>query len=169
MNILEIIVLAIIGLCGARGWMEGFVKTTFRFVLNVAVLAVSIFITPVLLRIFFRQLLLGGEAPGRVLPLLVIFALLKYAARLAVTALDLLAKLPVLKTLNRLLGLGTGLLQGALLICLVFLLASALSATQFGSWVQDMSRTSSWLSALYANNPIQNIVAGYFMKYLSRQ
>lgn len=164
MNTLTIVVIAITGICALRGWIEGFVKTTFRFVLNLAVLACSYYLTPILVKSIFRQLLTDrSSAMEQVRLLLIVFLFLKFGARAIVASLDLIAKLPVLKTMNKLLGLVTGILQGLLFVCILFMLSTAFSGTQFGIWVDEMSRESEWLRMLYESNLLRRALEEYVL------
>ena len=113
MNYLLVGIIVIIGLSGLRGLSEGFVRTTFRLFLNLVVLGISIFLTPILVRTFFQSLLLDGTDALQQIPfLLILFALLKFGAKFIVSSVDLIAKLPVIRNLNRLLGFIAGLAQG---------------------------------------------------------
>lgn len=165
MNTLLSIVLIIVAVCALRGMTEGFIKTTFRFVLNLVVFAISTFITPILLKIVFANFLMNGmEAVSQLLVLIIIFALLRFGAKIIVASLDVIAKLPVLKSLNRLLGFLAGVLQGAIVVWAVFMVAMIFSETSFGMWVETMCMESSFLQALYQNNPLVYMVEKYIFK-----
>lgn len=167
MNTLTIAVLLIISVCALRGLTEGFIKTTFRLVLNLVVFAISIFITPILLRIIFANFLMNGmEAVSQLLVLVIIFALLRFGAKIIVASLNIIAKLPVLKTLNRLLGVVAGFLQGVAVVWAFFMVAMIFVETEFGQWVYTMCMENPYLTMLYQNNPIIYIVEKYFFKIL---
>lgn len=165
MNTLTIIVMIIIGACAIQGLSEGFIRTTFRLVLNIAVLALSIFLTPILLKIVFRNLLQNGtEALNQLFLLIIVFALLRFGVRVIVTSLDIIAKLPILKTLNRLLGFVAGLAQGVVFVWIMFMIASIFSTTTFGIWVETMSSANPYVAALYKNNLVMDAALRYFLK-----
>ena len=162
-NYLLIGIIVIIGLSGLRGLTEGFVRTTFRLLLNIVVLAISIFLTPILVRAFFQSLLTeGADALQQIPLLLVLFALLRFGARMIVTSVDIIAKLPVIRTMNRFLGFITGLIQGLLAVWAVFVLAEFLSATSFGIWINTMSQSNEYVKFLYENNFIRDMIMLYF-------
>lgn len=73
-------------------------------------------------------------------------------------ALNLLASIPVIRVVNRVAGLGLGLLQALFLIWLFFLILSMLSATDAGLYLMSMVQESEWLGALYDSNLFLNIV-----------
>lgn len=159
MNTLTIIVLIIVAMCAFRGMTEGFIKTTFRFVLNVVVFVLSMFITPIFLKIVFANFLRNGmEAVSQLVILIIIFALLRFGARLIVASLNVIAKLPVIKSLNRLLGFLAGLLQGAVIVYAIFMVAMVFIETSFGVWIQTMCMESPFLQVLYQNNPLVYLV-----------
>lgn len=164
MNYFAICILAIIGLSGLRGLTEGFVRTTFRLALNLIVLGVSIFLTPILVRIFFRSLLVDGAEALRQIPLLlIVFVLLRFGARVLVTSADLIAKLPVIRTMNRFLGFFTGVLQGLLVVWTAFTLADFFPATSFGVWINSGVQSGEYVKLLYDNNPLRDILRLYLM------
>lgn len=163
MNELLIVIIIIIGLSGLRGLTEGFVRTTFRLLLNVIVLAVSIFLTPILIRTFFQNLLNeGADALQQIPMLLVLFILLRFGARIIVSSVDLIAKLPVIRTMNRFLGFFAGIAQGLLVVWAVFILAEFFASTSFGVWINSMSQSNEYVKFLYDNNLLRNVIMSYF-------
>lgn len=70
----------------------------------------------------------------------------------AITALDLFARLPVLHFINHLGGLAVGILQGLLVVWMIFLLISVFSATEIGMNLMNMIEESVLLKPLYDSN-----------------
>lgn len=68
------------------------------------------------------------------------------------TALNLFTKLPVLHLLNKVGGLAVGIFQGVLVVWVIFLIISALSATQIGMTLMEMINDSSILKGIYDSN-----------------
>ena len=68
------------------------------------------------------------------------------------TALDLFSRLPLLNLLNRVGGLAVGLIQGLLVVWVLFLIISALSATDIGMSLMEMVDGSTLLSPIYDGN-----------------
>lgn len=84
--------------------------------------------------------------------------LVQILLHLAIGALDILAHIPLIGGLNRLLGLVLGLVQALFFLWLFFLVLSMTSATQWGLQLMDMVQSSQALSALYDSNLFLEIV-----------
>ena len=84
--------------------------------------------------------------------------LVQILLHLVIGALDILAHIPLIGGLNRLLGLILGLVQALFFLWLFFLILSMTSATQWGLQLMDMVQSSQTLSALYDSNLFLEIV-----------
>lgn len=84
--------------------------------------------------------------------------LVQILLRLVIGALDILAHIPLIGGVNRLLGLVLGLVQALFFLWLFFLILSMTSATQWGLQLMDMVQSSQALSALYDSNLFLEIV-----------
>ncbi len=84
--------------------------------------------------------------------------LVQILLHLVIGALDILAHIPLIGGLNRLLGLILGLVQALFFLWLFFLILSMTSATQWGLQLMDMVQSSQALSALYDSNLFLEIV-----------
>lgn len=80
---------------------------------------------------------------------------------LIATAIDLVAKLPVIGEVNHMLGGIAGLIKGLLLVWLVFAFAAMGAATEAGSVVIDAVYQSEILQWLYENNLILTILLSF--------
>ena len=76
------------------------------------------------------------------------------------TALNLFARLPFINSVNHLGGLAIGIVQGVVLVWLIFLVISMLSGTQIGITLMDMIDESALLRPLYQSNVFLKIVTG---------
>ena len=74
------------------------------------------------------------------------------AVSLAIMALDLVAKLPFLRTVNHLGGLVVGTLEGLFVVWLIFLVISMMSGTAPGMAMMEMINESFLLKPLYDSN-----------------
>lgn len=74
------------------------------------------------------------------------------------SALDLFARFPILRQLNRLGGLVVGGIEGVFVCWLLFLIFSALSGTSFGAEVMRQIESSTLLRSLYDMNALLKIV-----------
>lgn len=73
------------------------------------------------------------------------------------TALDLFSRLPLLNLLNRIGGLAIGAVQGLLAVWVIFLIISALSATDTGMMLMEMIDQSTILRPMYDGNLFMKI------------
>lgn len=83
------------------------------------------------------------------------------AFHLIASAIDLVAKLPVIGEVNHMLGGIAGLIKGLLLVWLVFAFAAMGAATEAGSVVIDAVYQSEILQWLYENNLILTILLSF--------
>lgn len=164
-NYLLIGVIAVVALCGIRGLTEGFVRTTFRLLLNIIIMLISIFVTPILVRSIFQSFLTEGTDALQQVPLIfVLFIILRFGAKVIVTSADLIAKLPVIRTMNRFLGFFAGVIQGLLIVWAVFIFAEMFHGTSWGTWINSMSQTNPYMKYLYDNNILRSMIMTYVLK-----
>ena len=81
---------------------------------------------------------------------------------LVINALDLVAKLPIIKGVNHLLGLFAGLVKGLLIVWLLMYLVAICATSSFGLMVTDYINRSGFLSLLYEHNLIMMILLKIF-------
>lgn len=74
--------------------------------------------------------------------------------------LDLIAKLPILKQANKFAGLLLGLVQGVLVVWLLFAVITIISGTEFGQSVHIYITESQLLTFLYNNNLPLKLITG---------
>ncbi|MDD7267568.1 MAG: CvpA family protein [Lachnospiraceae bacterium] len=89
---------------------------------------------------------------------LLAFILVATLLRLLLLAINLIDKLPVIKTLNHLGGAGLGLLQGLLLIWLLGLIVTAATGTSWGQLLQQQISESPILRFINENNILLRFV-----------
>ncbi len=77
---------------------------------------------------------------------------------LAVHFLDVLAKLPVLRNINRIGGLAVGLLEGLIVVWIVFLAVVLCQGTEFGRELMSSIETNAFLRFLHDNNPLEQLL-----------
>ena len=70
----------------------------------------------------------------------------------AITALNIVANIPVIRVINRLAGFGLGLLEALFLIWIFFMILSMFSATDVGLYLMSMVQESEFLGELYDSN-----------------
>ena len=75
-----------------------------------------------------------------------------------IAALNLVANIPVIRFVNRLAGMGLGLLQALFLLWVLFLILSVFSATDIGMFFMSLVQESEFLSEIYEANLFLDIV-----------
>lgn len=85
----------------------------------------------------------------------IVMALLKVTARL----LNIVAKLPVIHTLNKFGGFAIGLAEGVIVTWVLFIFFVVAANTEVGMLVYEDIESSIWLSYLYDNNLIMNALS----------
>ena len=108
----------------------------------------------------FQDYLIGFIATGilNVAAFLASVLIVHLLLWLSISALSILANLPVIRVVNRVAGLALGLLQAMLVLWLAFLLLSLVSGTGIGMQLMKMVESSTWLNWLYQSNLFLKIV-----------
>ena len=75
-----------------------------------------------------------------------------------IAALNLVASIPVIRFVNRLAGMGLGLIQVLFLIWVFFLILSMFSGTEAGMFILSLVQESEFLSEMYETNVFLDIV-----------
>ena len=81
-----------------------------------------------------------------------LFILLAIAEFILIMAIKILEKIPVLRTFNRLLGMATGITLSLVLVWIFFLAVMMFFGNSFGNWVFAQVSASRFLSYLFNNN-----------------
>lgn len=87
-----------------------------------------------------------------------VFIIVTILVKLFINVLDLVSKLPVLNQINKFGGLILGAIKGVIIVWILFLVMSIMSANPNLSNVFETLKTSEVASALYNNNLLMNIV-----------
>lgn len=91
---------------------------------------------------------------------IIVFILVLILVRVIANLLDLISRLPVLNSLNKLGGAIAGALKSLIIVWIFFVLITAFSGSDFGHNIFKMINDSTLLSFLYNNNVSMNIVLG---------
>ena len=75
-----------------------------------------------------------------------------------VHVLDLIAKLPVLDSVNHMGGLVVGLLEGLVIVWILFLVITLCQGNEWGSQMMEEVQENVFLKLLYENNPIEKLI-----------
>lgn len=108
----------------------------------------------------FQDYLIGFIATGilNVAAFLASVLIVHLLLWLSISALSILANLPVIRVVNRVAGLALGLLQAMLVLWLAFLILSLVSGTGIGMQLMKTVESSTWLNWLYQSNLFLKIV-----------
>lgn len=81
------------------------------------------------------------------------------ALALICNALNLLAKLPLLRQINAVAGLGAGIAEGVLLVWILFVVLTMFAGSEFGQEAMKMISENPLLHFLYKNNLVSKFIA----------
>ena len=77
------------------------------------------------------------------------------------SSLKLISSIPVLRGVNRLLGLGVGVLEAVLLIWAVFIVTVAFEFGGISSYILESIRENRLLTWLFQNNYLADLISGW--------
>ena len=88
---------------------------------------------------------------------LIVFIIVTLFLKIVVTALDLIAKLPVLRTFNKAGGFIFGVVNGLVVLWIICIVLAMLSGTEIGQTAYAMINESAFLKIVYNSNPLLRI------------
>lgn len=91
---------------------------------------------------------------------IVVFIVALLLIGVVINVLDLISKLPVLNVVNKLGGAIAGAAKSLVVIWVFFVLITVFSGSDFGQTMFKMINDSTWLSFLYNNNILMNVILG---------
>ncbi|MBQ7065205.1 MAG: CvpA family protein [Lachnospiraceae bacterium] len=148
-----------------HGWCKGFVKTAFTFLLKIVTLVVGIILGPYITSFLFKDVVTGnGKLVNHVLVFIVLYVVIMIGIRILINSLNILAKLPVLKSMNRICGFAIGLVEGVFVLWIIFAIAVVISETTPGQWIVGKAMENELLTFLYENNLVSHIINDLFLK-----
>ncbi|MBE5925915.1 MAG: CvpA family protein [Lachnospiraceae bacterium] len=83
---------------------------------------------------------------------IILFILISIAIRIILSVADVIAKLPLVKEVNKLAGVAVGLAEGLIVVWIFFIVVTALTSTEFGQIVMEQVKNNQILSFIYDNN-----------------
>ena len=102
----------------------------------------------------------------KALAFLILFVVIAVVLRVLLAILDALTKLPVLRQANKFLGFIFGLIQGLIIVWIVFVFITFISTSGLGQTALGQISDSEFLSFLYNNNYLIKVVSGVFTSLL---
>lgn len=163
MNILLIIICAIILILSIYGYRKGFVKMLVPMVSAFLSLIVLFMLKDWLFAILFQWAIFQGEyVLTRIVLILLIFGIVTWAFKWLLKVLHVLTKLPIIHGLNKLLGLGIGLIEGFLLVWLLLYIIQIRQGVLFGFDIEALVDQNEFLQFLYLNNLVEYLMNTLF-------
>lgn len=157
----ELAIFAAVLLLGfsVHGLYVGFVKTVFTLGLKIVTMIVGVMLTPYITGFLFQDITSGnGKLVNHVIVFLVLYGLVMIGARVLIASFNILTRLPILKSMNKICGFAAGFAEGVLVLWIILAIAFALSTTPLGIWVEERAMENAFLSFFYKNNLIIHIV-----------
>ena len=96
-----------------------------------------------------------------IIAFLAVFILLTIVLRAVIFALDVVSNLPVLGFVNRLAGVGAGLLCALVVVWVLFIIITLLYTTSFGKEMYDVILGNDITKMIYENNPIMKLAVNF--------
>ena len=106
--------------------------------------------------VYLADMILGGISFG------ITFLIVGIALKIAISLLDLVARLPVLKGINRFFGAAVGLVEGLLVVWAILFVVTLACTSQWGRQAMASIRQSQFLTFLYQHNWIDYLVRQIF-------
>ena len=149
--LLDLLLVVLLGLSIMSGWRRGFVKMFGGLLALVAATSISAWLSDPIASLFVPKST-KDPAVVQLICVVVLFAITYALVAFLVRSLDLIAKLPLIKQLNKVLGLAVGVVSGVLWVlfvtCALQLLArvgwvpvlteAVIAKTWLVSWVAEM-------------------------------
>ncbi|MGL4363328.1 MAG: CvpA family protein [Cellulosilyticaceae bacterium] len=99
-----------------------------------------------------------------VLAIIIAWILIKVILAIFISILDLVSKLPILKTANQMAGILAGSFKGVLFIWLVYMVLPLLILIPQFSMIENMIQSSVIAKVFYDNNILLEIISGLLLK-----
>lgn len=181
MDILLIAVLVILGCFGLHGYLRGMVRMVFSLAATFLAIGLACWATPYVgeflqaqtpLQEFIQEKCIeaiqeniGLDLEGSIeqvanlaaqrIAWIVSFILISILLGVLVHVLDILAKLPVIESINHLGGLAVGLLEGVVVVWILLFVIVLCQGTEWGRPMMESIQQNPLLRLLYENNVLE--------------
>jgi len=172
----DLFLIVVLILFSLWGYKRGFIRTIVGFMSTLISLIVTTFLySPIasfiynigigdLIKTALIDAMENGAEPTsmiivNIISFLLIIIVIKILLSVLVNSLNLIAKLPIIKQANALLGLCTGFLSGLLISYIAIGIIGALSGNDFVFSMQQHIRTSYIAEMMYEGNIVTNILS----------
>ncbi len=157
MNLTLIIVFLIMVLAIVHGFKRGMTKE----ISGLAAWAVTLFVMSLVIMLYSSFHANENRNTVFTIVILVIVASVYSVIRFFFKPLKVIAKLPVFRFLDQMLGILVGLAEGFLIVWLIYVLNESGILGQFGVMIREDTGRSEILSFLYRYNYLIKIAAGF--------
>ncbi|MCI9176077.1 MAG: CvpA family protein [Lachnospiraceae bacterium] len=174
MDLLLITVLVVVGGFGLHGYIRGMVRVVFSLAAVFVTIILSSFAAPYVAEFLTNQTplyemiqenskgceWLAEQAAGAVverIAWILTFILISILLGFLIHVLDIIAKLPGIDTINHAGGLAVGLLEGLVVVWILFLVITLCQGSEWGGQMMDEIQNNPLLELLYENNLLEQI------------
>lgn len=157
MNIVLIVVLIIIACTAINGYKKGMIDELISFVALIAGIALLGIVASVIGNYITKQtskMVIG-------IVLFIAIVILMQVAQLISKGLRLIFHLPIISGVNKVAGLALGVLEGIVMLWIVFIVLQFFTFGNIGVKIMEGVRQSAFLTYLYQNNYISNIFSAF--------
>lgn len=174
MDILLITVLVIVGGFGLHGYIRGMVRIIFSLAAVFITIILASFTAPYAAEFLKNQTPLyeviqensgayewiaeqAADAVIERIAWILAFLLISILLGILIHALDIIAKLPGIDTINHAGGLAVGLVEGLVIVWILFLVITLCQGSEWGSQMMEEIQNNPLLELLYENNVLEQI------------
>lgn len=157
MNITLIIVVLIIFLATVHGFKKGITKE----ISGMISLIVTLFVMSLIIMLYTSFTNNEGKTTIFTVILLVLVGVIYSVIKFFLKSAKFIAKLPLFSFLDRLLGLGVGVIEGFLIVWLLYILNESGMFGAIGEMIKTDTARSEILSLIYEYNYLVKIAAGF--------
>ncbi len=174
MDLLLITVLVVVGGFGLHGYIRGMVRVVFSLAAVFVTIILSSFAAPYVAEFLTNQTPLyemiqknskgyewlaeqAADAVVERIAWILAFILISILLGFLIHVLDIIAKLPGIDTINHAGGLAVGLLEGLVVVWILFLVITLCQGGEWGGQMMDEIQNNPLLELLYENNLLEQI------------
>lgn len=174
MDLLLITVLVVVGGFGLHGYIRGMVRVVFSLAAVFVTIILSSFAAPYVAEFLTNQTPLyemiqenskgyewlaeqAADAVVERIAWILAFILISILLGFLIHVLDIIAKLPGIDTINHAGGLAVGLLEGLVVVWILFLVITLCQGSEWGGQMMDEIQNNPLLELLYENNLLEQI------------
>lgn len=146
-----------------QGGKRGFVKELCSLISFCAASIAIILIAFGIQNFFKKDVVLVVVAIVLILLLGIVYKLLD----VFLISLKLISKLPVIKVIDKLLGLAIGIAETVLFVWAIYCIIMIINPGAFGNWIMNCVHNNRYMAVLYDNNYMYKYIAIWYQKLSS--